>query len=785
MKIKLFLLFLFTLLQIKSLFGQSDESWKVYDDSQVAKINITMNQEDLNYMYEFPQSDSIHLAKVSFKNALIDETIDSIGIRIRGNTSRESYKKSIKLSFNSFIKGGKFYSLEKLNLNGEHNDPSIVRSKLCWDFFNNTCVISSRAAYAEIYINDKYYGLYISIEHIDENFLKKNYLDDSGNLWKCLFGADLVFLGNNPDLYKFVNNSGARPYDLRRNEEEDDYSKLSNLIYHLNSTSNPNYEATLESVLEVKNILKYFATNILVGGWDDYWSLSNNYYLYHNPTTDKFTLIPYDYDNTFGVTWWTHINWQTVNPYTFGKIVSGPRPLAEKLILRPKYRNLYSHFLEYYSETFFDTEIFINRLSELRNLITPFAQTDTFRVKDWGYSYQDFLNSFDQENYFFENGVIIPGSITDFVKERTNSLKSQINYIDHPPIIYDLNLSSTKLQADEQLLIFASVFSHKGLNSVRAEFVINGGTPEIFEFDYSPVINSLIVEEADQWKLTLPAFGESKNILLKILAEDNNGEITIYPNEGIEIITPSVVSQEILFSELMSLNSATIQDNAGEYEDWLELYNPQEIQIDLSGKFLTDKRDNLTKWQFPEGTVIDADNYKLFWCDEDQEQGNNHTNFKLTSQGEFLALVDSDGISIIDSIGFPSLNEDESYARKNNIGDWFISTSPTPGKSNIITDIEKNTILKNSNSLKVYPNPFNPSTNIEYQISKQMEVELKIYDLLGREVWTLNNEIKSAGTYSVLWNGTDYVGRDLSSGIYFLSINGKFFNKTIKLLLLR
>lgn len=186
------LMFLFIIIFFSaSIFPQNDESWKVYDDTEVAIYNITMNENDLQFMFENPQSDSMHVASVKIKNAILDETIDSVGIRIRGNTSRDSQKKSLKLSFNSFKKGRKFYSLEKINLNGEHNDPSIIRSKLCWDFFNDIKVKSSRAAHAAVYINEKYYGLYVSVEHIDENFIAKNYNDDSGNLWKCLYGADL------------------------------------------------------------------------------------------------------------------------------------------------------------------------------------------------------------------------------------------------------------------------------------------------------------------------------------------------------------------------------------------------------------------------------------------------------------------------------------------------------------------------------------------------------------------------------------------------------------------
>ena len=132
----------------------SDDSWKVYDESDLAYIHITIDPEDLEWMYDNVESDSMHVATFQFQNSFIDETIDSIGFRIRGNTSRGSAKKSFKVDFNHFIRGRNFYNLEKLNLNGEHNDPSIVRSKLCWDFYQDIGMKSSRASHVTLYINN-------------------------------------------------------------------------------------------------------------------------------------------------------------------------------------------------------------------------------------------------------------------------------------------------------------------------------------------------------------------------------------------------------------------------------------------------------------------------------------------------------------------------------------------------------------------------------------------------------------------------------------------------------
>ena len=129
MKILFFTIYLSLHLYL-NLYAQADDSWKIFDDSNVARVDITINPATLQWIYNNVQSDSEHVASFRFRNNWIDETVDSIGFRLRGNTSRNSAKKSFKISFNTFKPGRDFYNVEKLNLNGEHNDPSIIRSKL-------------------------------------------------------------------------------------------------------------------------------------------------------------------------------------------------------------------------------------------------------------------------------------------------------------------------------------------------------------------------------------------------------------------------------------------------------------------------------------------------------------------------------------------------------------------------------------------------------------------------------------------------------------------------------
>jgi hypothetical protein len=79
-----------------------------------------------------------------------------------------------------------------------------------------------------------------------------------------------------------------------------------------------------------------------------------------------------------------------------------------------------------------------------------------------------------------------------------------------------------------------------------------------------------------------------------------------------------------------------------------------------------------------------------------------------------------------------------------------------------------------------FPNPFNPSTKIKYSIPKLSDVEIKIFDILGKEIDILVQEVKPAGTYELTWNAAN-----LSSGVYFYRIKAGDFVQTKKMILLK
>lgn len=771
--LKTFLLLIVTILflfSIRLCAQQSDESEKLYDDSNVARVDITVNTTTLEWIYNNVESDSEHYAQFRFRNNRIDETVDSIGFRLRGNTSRYAQKKSFKISFNTFIKGRKFYGVEKLNLNGEHNDPSIIRSKLCFDHFISIGLKASRANHVEVYINGIYYGLYISVEHIDEEFLKKNFSDDSGNLWKCLYPADLTYLGSDPTLYINLNSNGRPAYELTRNEEQNDFSKLVRLISLLNQTPAAALPDSLESIIDIEDILKYFAMNILVGSWDDYWSLMNNYYLYHDPSNDLFHIIPYDYDNTFGVDWFG-IDWANANPYSFPKVVAGARPLAENLLANNQYRNLYTHFIEFIRDSVYKLSFWETHIDSIKQTITPYALADTFRKKDYGFTSDDFTNSYSASSYSNQH---VKYGLKQFVNTRINSSYGALSYVPAKPIVYKINYEPRYPQPDDSVRVYVSAFSHIGLSEVTIQFTRNGlATTENYTMLFSPVLGSKDVAEADRYVGVIPPLGAWGSGTFKILVKDAASQSKLYPLKSALSVTVAIpTGDNLIINEFLADNVNSTPDAAGEHDDWVELYNPTSSPVLLTGKYMTDNPANLVKWRFTQDSLyLDAGEYLVVWCDDNLTQAGVHTNFKLSKSGEYIAIVDTNGVTVMDSLSFGAQKTDTSYGRYPDAAASWQFMFPTPGSANVVTSIKEEYIPIEFSLSQNYPNPFNPTTKIEYSIPKTGFVKLKIYNLLGKEVATIVNQSQAAGKYSVNFNAGF-----LSSGLYFYKIQvGNYF----------
>lgn len=189
-------------------------------------------------------------------------------------------------------------------------------------------------------------------------------------------------------------------------------------------------------------------------------------------------------------------------------------------------------------------------------------------------------------------------------------------------------------------------------------------------------------------------------------------------------------TQDIVINELMADNEASLQDPAGEYDDWLELYNNSDELIDLSGWYMSDDANELNEWVFPVGTSIDANGFLIVWCDEDLEQEGLHADFKLSANGESIYLCTPD-LGIVQEITYSDAITDQSYSRvPNGTGDfvWQEHTFNGPNSTAAVS-----APLKDVWGISYYPVPAREYLTIEHESNENLT--LKIYSMTGKLIW--------------------------------------------------
>ena len=721
------------------LFSQANfpENGPLYNDTIVPRIDIFVNADTLDWLYqeENAESNVEFQAAFVYDNGTIRDSIYPVGFRLRGNTSRYSQKKSFKISFNTYTSGGKYYGVEKLNLNGEHNDPSVIRSKVCWDILRKWEIPAPRANHVQVYINNNYYGLYINVEHIDEEFVKSRFGKNDGNLFKCLWPADLDYLGSNSELYKLMHGD-RRVYQLKTNKEADNYTDLAEFIDILNNTPDNEMVCELAAFFNVYDYLKVIAADILTGNWDGPIYNMNNFYLYHNTTSGKFEYIPYDLDNTLGIDWIGR-DWAKRNIYDWAKHGDNVRPIYTRLINHPEFREQYSFYIKKLLTETLDIDSLIQRIEQTRAMISPFVANDPYYPLDYGYTFTDFLNSYNQEL-----SGHVPYGLIPYINTRVASMLDQLENPDMIPVIKYIKhqrVSPSKLQ----LRAFVEV-QHTPA-TVMVEYNLNNADYFLLMYDDG---NHNDGEAGDLvFGVSIDNISQDATLSYQISATDNLSKNQLLP--CIPVIVPAYGSETplLFINEFMASNDTTIADEHGNYADWIEVYNGDDKPLWLGNKYLTDNLGFYDKWQMPD-TELEAGGFALFWADGKPELGDFHTNFKLSKDGEDIGIFSETG-TLIDGLSYSGQSTDISFGRLADGEDnWVLFTKPTPGSTNM-----PNTIIEAENNLGfgIYPNPatgqmvyFTPTINCRVFNSSGKQV------FSGKETNVLDVSAYNKGLYIIV-----------------------------------
>jgi hypothetical protein len=245
------------------------------------------------------------------------EIVENVGVRLKGNsslwTSQDDQMKSFKVHFEEYVAGQAFHEADRLNLNSNFKDPSIMRERLAYEAFAGSGLPAPRTAYAELWVDGDRHGVYTLTQQVDHRFLEARYGEadhaDDGNLYKCYDGCPLEYWGEDPEAYKSPEGVACDdPEDcglqLVTNEDDPELNDYADVIALVRTVRDVRDGAAqleaLDALLDLEAYARFQAVNLVLANLDSYYGSAHNFYLHRRNGDGRFELIPWDTNEAYG-----------------------------------------------------------------------------------------------------------------------------------------------------------------------------------------------------------------------------------------------------------------------------------------------------------------------------------------------------------------------------------------------------------------------------------------------------------------------------------------------------
>ncbi len=663
-----------------SLAAAPKDSPSLYDAETLRTLYLRFHDEDW-----YAQLNAFYRTDVEVPADLVvdGKVYKEIGVRARGTSSYFTVN-SAKKSFNVAIDYGddsqRLNGYKTLNLLNGHVDASFLRevlfNRIARDYFP-----AMKTNLVKLVINGESWGVYINLQQYNKDFLDEWFGTRDGVRFKVgPGGGGLAYTGNDVEAYQ-------RTYQLKSANVENPYDNLIELTEMLDAkTPDEKLKTDLPSILNVDRTLWQLAVSNVFMDDDSYIHKGGDFSIYQD-VNERFHLISHDNNETFrfgaerrgggpggrgpGGWSWGELSDGMVSPLTHAE--NTMRPVISRLLGVPEWKARYIAHVQTVVDEWLNWEVMEPVIREYHNQIAAEVEKDNKKL----YDYNSFLESIDRE------GVRRTPSFKVFVTQRRDNLLNHPELNKPTPKILSVSTPEDPI-ADQSVEIMAELDNTVAADSVLLYY----GTDR-----HAPFKNTAMSKNSDGYVGSIPGFPAETLVYYYVEASavETHGTTTFSPARAefgaahYRVTAPRAIEVAVVINELMAANTQSITDPQGEYEDWLELHNITDEVVNLAGMYLTDKADNLKKWEFPEGTTIPARGYIIVWLDEDGKATEGlHANFKLSRNGETVMLVDTDARNnqIVDIIAFEQLERDIALGRLPNANGEFQVLPMTPGKQN-------------------------------------------------------------------------------------------------------
>ena len=279
-------------------------SEQLFDQTVLHEIDIEIGDDELALLD--PPTDD----RVPVRLTVDGTTVDDAGLRLKrgfGQFQPLDEKPGFSIETDEFVDGLTLFDVDRFTLGNAAWDHSFVNEPLVYELYRAAGVPVPRTALARVTVNGETFGLYVMRETYDERLLAQHFADPTGNLYESTGAHDAPDMG----------------LELRTNNRRDDTSDLAAVVEVVATASDEDYRGAIEELVDVDQLLTYWAIEALTGHHDGYaYDLSapelfpgavhppnnpypNNFYVYHDPTSGRFVFLPHGADMALGMGAWS------------------------------------------------------------------------------------------------------------------------------------------------------------------------------------------------------------------------------------------------------------------------------------------------------------------------------------------------------------------------------------------------------------------------------------------------------------------------------------------------
>ena len=343
----------------------SDQTDEVYAASQLLRVEIELSPSDWDALRDqertgsdlnigadcLPPSEPFESPFSWFSGSVTvnGERFENVGIRKKGFIGSMNYDKpSFKVRFDKFVDDQTFLDAKRLTLNNDVQDPSYVRQCLAYDLFRAVGTPAPRCNYAHVFVNGTDMGVYTNVESIKKPFVRRHFSDPEGNLYE----------GTLSDFRE----GWMGTFNQKTNESTPDKEIIDRLAEVLAGPDESLLD-DLATYIDVDAFLNFWVVETLTAHWDGYAGNTNNYHMYHDPTTGVLHFIPWGVDQTFQSTFMLFEG--ILAPHS----INTAGLLTRRLYLHPEGQALYLNRLNEVMDAYWDPDALGASIASMKAVI--------------------------------------------------------------------------------------------------------------------------------------------------------------------------------------------------------------------------------------------------------------------------------------------------------------------------------------------------------------------------------------------------------------------------------